>query len=100
VTATRTVSLANLIDAANRDAPAAQGATSHPHDVKILEAALMAEGLLSGRFAKDGSFGTVTITAYSQWQRLQGFSGKDADGVPGKTTLRELGRRHGFGVRV
>ena len=95
---TKTVSLANVIDAAKLDPPAAQGATSHPEDVKIVEAALMAEGLLSPAFAKDGSFGTVSLTAYAQWQKLQGFTGVDADGVPGKDTLKALGGRHGFRV--
>lgn len=92
------VSLANVIDAARRDPPARQGATSHPADVRIVEAALMAEGLLSPTFAKDGSFGTVTVTAYSQFQRRLGFSGRDADGIPGRQSLTALGRRHGFGV--
>jgi hypothetical protein len=98
LTLTKAVSLANMIDAAKLDPPAADGATSHPDDVKIVEAALMAEGLLSPKFAKDGSFGTVTITAYSQWQKMQGFKGKDADGIPGRSTLKALGGRHGFSV--
>ena len=93
-----TVSLTNVVDAAKRDAPAPQGTTSHPADVRIVEAALMAEGLLSSAFAKDGSFGTATITAYSQWQKLRGFTGKDANGIPGMDTLSALGRRHGFHV--
>jgi hypothetical protein len=95
----RAVSLSNVTEAARLDPPAAQGATSHPADVKIVEAALMAEGLLSPTFAKDGSFGTVTVTAYSQWQRRQGFKGADADGIPGRQTLTALGNRHGFAVR-
>lgn len=93
-----TVSLANIIDAAAKDPPAADGATTHPADVRIVEAALMAEGLLSETFAKDGSFGTVTITAYSQWQRRQKFAGADADGIPGRQTLEALGLLHGFTV--
>jgi hypothetical protein len=61
-----------------------------------VEAALVAEGLLSTTFAKDGSFGTVTIKAYAQFQRRLGFSGKDADGIPGLDSLKQLGRKHGF----
>ena len=95
---TKTVSLANVIDAAKLDPPAPDGATSHPDDVKIVEAALVAEGLLSPAFGNDGSYGTVTITAYSQWQKQQGFTGKDADGIPGRETLKALGGRHGFRV--
>ena len=93
-----TVSLKDIIFSAKHDPPAEQGATSHPEEVKIVEAALMAEGLLSQQFAKDGSFGIVTVTAYSQWQKRQGFTGQDANGVPGLTTLRALGQLHGFKV--
>lgn len=93
-----TVSLANLVEAARQDPLAPQGATSHPGDVRIVEAALMAEGLLSAAFAKDGSYGTTTVTAYSQWQKLRGFTGKDANGIPGRETLSALGRRHGFQI--
>lgn len=93
-----TVSLAAVIAAARHDAPAPDGATSHPAAVRIVEAALMAEGLLSSTFAKDGSFGTVTIKAYGQWQRKLGFSGDDADGIPGMDSLKKLGLKHGFRV--
>jgi hypothetical protein len=72
------------------------GATSHPAEVRIVEAALLAEGLLSARYAKDGSFGSVTIKAYAQWQRKLGFKGDDANGVPGLDSLQKLGLRHGF----
>jgi hypothetical protein len=93
-----TVSLAAVITAARKDAPGAQGATSNPAAVRIVEAALVAEGLLSAAFAKDGSFGTVTVRAYGQWQRKLGFSGADADGIPGMDSLKKLGLRHGFRV--
>ncbi|MGH1565778.1 CHAP domain-containing protein [Mumia sp. DW29H23] len=85
--------------AAKHDAPGREGATIHPRQVRIVEAALLAEGLLSARFAKDGSFGTKTIRAYSQWQKRLGFTGDDANGIPGLDSLRELGRRHGFKAR-
>jgi hypothetical protein len=94
-----TVDLSNLIHAARHDPVGPQGATSFPADVKIVEAALMAEGLLSAAYAKDGSFGRLTITAYSQWQKARGFTGDDADGIPGRMTLIELGHRHGFRVK-
>ena len=88
-----------MVEAARHDPSGAQGSKSHPADVRVVEAALVAEGLLSTSFAKDGSFGTVTITAYSQWQKQLGFSGKDANGIPGMETLRKLGRFHGFRVK-
>lgn len=92
------VSLAAVIAAARKDAPGPDGATSHPADVRIVEAAPVAEGLLSPAFAKDGSFGTVTIKAYGQFQRRLGFSGQDADGEPGMESLKKLGLKHGFTV--
>lgn len=91
-----TVSLAKVVAAAKKDAPARDGATSFPAEVRVVEAALVAEGLLSPAFAKDGSFGTVTIKAYAQFQRRLGFSGKDADGIPGSDSLKRLGLKHGF----
>jgi hypothetical protein len=93
------VVLQHVVFAAGVNAMAPQGSVSRPEDVRIVEAALLAEGLLSPRYAKDGSFGTETITAYSQWQRKLGFTGDDADGVPGPDSLKKLGARHGFRVR-
>ncbi|GAA0926701.1 hypothetical protein GCM10009554_07090 [Kribbella koreensis] len=91
-----TVSLARVVAAAKKDAPGPDGATSFPAEVRVVEAALVAEGLLSPAFAKDGSFGTVTIKAYAQFQRKLGFTGKDADGIPGMDSLKRLGLKHGF----
>jgi hypothetical protein len=42
--------------------------------------------------------GPRTKAAYKEWQRKLGFRGADADGIPGYTSLRHLGARHGFGV--
>lgn len=35
---------------------------------------------------------------YSAWQRSLGYEGKDANGVPGEASLKELGRRQKFRV--
>jgi hypothetical protein len=94
-----TVSLANVVAASKSDPKAAQGKALHAADVKPVEAALKAEGLLSAKYAFDGSFGTTTVTAYAAWQRKLGFTGKDADGIPGKSTLAKLGAKHGFKVK-
>jgi hypothetical protein len=91
-----TVSVAALLDAIKKDVPRPDGTTSHPGEVRVVEAALMAEGLLSPRWAKDGSFGSETVKAYGQWQRKLGFTGDDANGFPGLESLQKLGRRHGF----
>lgn len=39
----------------------------------------------------DGHFGTSTVQAYSAWQQSLGFTGIDANGLPGKTSLNALG---------
>lgn len=95
--AKKTVSLKNIIDAAKRDPKAPQGHASHPADVKLVEAALKAEGLLAARYAADGSFGSLTVTAYAKWQQRSRV-GRPYDGIPGKASLTALGKKHGFSV--
>ncbi|MFI7009960.1 N-acetylmuramoyl-L-alanine amidase [Streptomyces sp. NPDC050145] len=92
-----TVSLSAILDAARRDPAGPNGATSHRTDVLRVENALHAEGLLVGAWV-DGSFGTLTVAAYQKWQRRLGYRGRDADGMPGKTSLVKLGARHGWTV--
>jgi hypothetical protein len=91
-----TVSLARLIEAARKN-PAAKGQPVTYSGVKTVEAALVNAGLLAKRYS-DGHFGTTTIAAYAAWQRHLGYRGKDADGIPGKTSLTKLGDRYGFKV--
>ncbi|MFD9442151.1 peptidoglycan-binding protein LysM [Streptomyces sp. NPDC060001] len=95
-----TVDLSNLVAAARRDPGLKQGGTTHPADVKIVEAALKAEGLLSASYASDGAYGSTTIAAYRAWQRKCGYSGADADGIPGKSSLEKLGVKRGFKVKA
>ncbi|WP_369190152.1 hypothetical protein [Streptomyces sp. R08] len=92
-----TVKLANVVAAAKADPKAAQGHTTHAADVKLVEAALKAEGLLAAKYAADGSFGTTTIEAYADWQRKSGVGGP-YDGIPGVKSLTLLGNKHGFKV--
>ncbi|GAB3425230.1 hypothetical protein [Flindersiella endophytica] len=96
----RTVDLSKLIAAAQRDPKRPQGGTTKGSVgfVRIVENALQAEGLLSSRFSGDGSYGTLTVKAYAKWQRKCGFTGKDANGIPGRKSLERLGRRHRFSV--
>ncbi|AXI77244.1 N-acetylmuramoyl-L-alanine amidase [Peterkaempfera bronchialis] len=91
------VSLAHVVAAARKDPGAAQGHTTHRSEVLVVERALQAEGLLAAQWV-DGSFGTKTVTAYAALQRRYGFSGADADGIPGRTSLTRLGAAHGFTV--
>jgi hypothetical protein len=92
------VDLSNLIAAAKADPKAKQGHTTHPADVRLVEAALKAEGLLAAAYAGDGSYGTRTVAAYAAWQHRCGYTGTAADGIPGKASLTRLGQRHGFTV--
>ncbi|MEU4419622.1 peptidoglycan-binding protein [Actinoplanes sp. NPDC024001] len=63
------------------------GAAAHVLEV---ERALNAKGLLAAS-AVDGHYGTSTISAYAAWQRSLGYSGLDANGFPGPTSLTKLG---------
>ncbi|MFF7191805.1 endolysin [Streptomyces sp. NPDC008222] len=91
------VSLAHVVYAAQHDPQAAQGHTTYRAEVLLVEQALKAEGLLSSQYV-DGSFGTLTVTAYKAWQKRLGYSGSDADGIPGQTSLSKLAAKHGFTV--
>ena len=66
--------------------------------VRIVEQALAAEGLL-GKPLADGVWGPATTVAYAAWQRRCGFTGADADGLPGEESLRLLGEAHDFAVK-
>lgn len=90
-----TVRLSKVLRAAKTDPKAADGAYTAKADVKVLESALVAEGLLDKKYA-DGHFGTLTIQAYSKWQKRLGYKGKDADGLPGSASLKALAAKHGF----
>lgn len=63
------------------------GAKDH---VLRVEQGLDAKGLLASSRV-DGHYGTTTVSAYSAWQRELGYSGLDANGMPGKTSLTKLG---------
>ncbi|MCB5164565.1 hypothetical protein LG634_06920 [Streptomyces bambusae] len=98
------VSLTHLVDAARRDPQGRQGTTTHPAEVNVVEVALAAEGLLQDAYAHDGSYGSLTVTAYARFQRRHsdrnglGWGPDDCNGVPGPTSLTALGKAHGFTV--
>jgi len=94
--ATPTVDLSKLVTAAKSDPPKKGTPVSYA-GARIVEAALAAENLLDEQYV-DGHFGTATKTAYAAWQRRCGYSGADADGIPGRSSLAALGKRHGFRV--
>jgi hypothetical protein len=91
------VDLSKLVAAAKGDPPKKGTPVSYT-GVKVVEAALVAEGLLARSLA-DGHFGTATVEAYALWQRRCGWSGSAADGIPGIASLTKLGKRRGFDVK-
>ncbi|WP_055693361.1 N-acetylmuramoyl-L-alanine amidase [Streptomyces prasinopilosus] len=91
-----TVDLSQLVAAAKSN-PAAKGTPVTYSGVRTVEAALVDAGLLAKKYS-DGHYGTTTVTAYATWQRRLGYTGKDADGIPGRTSLKRLGDKYGFRV--
>ncbi|MGW0996420.1 endolysin [Streptomyces sp. NPDC002520] len=91
------VSLAHVVAAAKRDPAAPQGHTTYKTEVLVVERALTAEKLLAAAYV-DGSYGTLTKSAYARWQQHLGYTGAAADGIPGMTSLKKLGAKHGFDV--
>lgn len=93
------VKLARVQKAARTDPDAPAGTFTARRQVRRVERALRREGLLDRRYV-DGHYGTATVAAYAAWQRKLGYSGADADGIPGAASLKALGRKHGFRVIV
>lgn len=56
--------------------------------VEQMQQALVDEGFDVG---VDGWFGNMTANAYSAWQERLGYSGLDANGIPGPSSLDALG---------
>lgn len=96
--ATPSIVLANVVDAALHEGDRTGDAPLHPRAVGYVERALVAERLLSPSHV-NGRFGVRKRWAYAAWQKRLGFSGSDANGVPGRISLTKLGQRHGFKVR-
>ncbi|MDO5501183.1 MAG: hypothetical protein Q4F67_16040 [Propionibacteriaceae bacterium] len=59
----------------------------------LLETALrraLDQAGLPNRNTDDGSLGTMFLESYSRWQGHLGYSGSDADGMPGRDSLAKL----------
>lgn len=94
------ISLKILEMCAKEDPARPQGQTTNANQVIWVQKALVLEGLLSDsdkRWGR-GAFGSMTVTAYAGWQSRLGYSGGDADGIPGQTSLAKLGAKWGFHV--
>jgi hypothetical protein len=59
-------------------------------DVQLVQSAL--------NLKVTGKWDAATKSGYQKWQNSLGFKGKDADGMPGKTSLIKLGKKYGFKV--
>jgi hypothetical protein len=90
------VDLSRLVAAAKADPRAKQGHVSYMAGTNLTEAALVKLGYLAKTYAGDGSFGSATIAAYAKWQRHLGYTGAEANGIPGKISLSKLGSRTGL----
>ncbi|MET9126906.1 peptidoglycan-binding protein LysM [Streptomyces sp. NPDC004528] len=93
------VSVAHLNAARAKDIPAATGHTTYKAEVLVFENALVAEGLLSKSYA-DGSFGTLTQTAYDAFRRKVGYTGSAATGTVGLESLKKLAAKHNFTAKA
>lgn len=58
--------------------------------VLLVERALRDRKLLDKKWV-DGYFGTTTAAAYAKYQKSLGYTGLDANGMPGKSSLGKLG---------
>ncbi|WP_405925399.1 N-acetylmuramoyl-L-alanine amidase [Streptomyces sp. NBC_00035] len=90
------VDLSRLITAAKTDPGARQGHVSYMAGTNLTEAALVKLGYLAKTYAGDGSFGSKTVAAYAKWQRHLGYTGDDANGIPGNISLSQLGKQTGL----
>jgi hypothetical protein len=95
------VNMEKVLLAAQWD-PAKSGTQITPgakRSVLRVERALRRKGLLAKSLV-DGHFGSSTVSAYAAWQRRLGYTGLAANGLPGETSLKTLGRGRFTVVRV
>ena len=65
--------------------------------VKQVEHRLWKRRLLA--FARvNTTWNKIDTAAYARWQRILGYSGSEADGVPGLASIRALCRREPYGI--
>jgi peptidoglycan hydrolase-like protein with peptidoglycan-binding domain len=89
----KTVDLSNLVMAART-----AGRDGGDYSVEAVQRALNYE--FGGVDLKvDGIFGKATKDRYAAWQRRLGFSGNDANGIPGLTSVTKLGDKYGYRVK-
>lgn len=72
--------------------------SQHPAQVKALARALHREGLLSA-VNVTGHYSFAKKRAYANWQRRLGYTGNDANGIPGAKSLARLCAKYGYDFR-
>lgn len=83
---------------AHEDPNRPAGQTTNALQVEPVQNALVAEGFLKTGGFVPGRWDHFTLSAYAGWQGKCGYRGRDADGIPGMTTLSRLSVGHGFHV--
>ena len=73
---------------------AVRNPSKNPTNVKRLQASLKKVGAYTG--AITGIYSNATRSAYGGWQRSLGYTGNDADGIPGAASLQKLCARAGY----
>ena len=87
------INMSKLLIAAQLDEyrPGNRHTRGAARSVKRVQRQLRRRGI---RVVVDGNFGSQTMSGYAAWQRRLGYSGLDASGIPGETSLKRLaGRR-------
>ena len=87
------MSLLRVQAAANRDPSLPDGQFTAKTDVIQVQRGLVAEHLLVAS-GVDGSFGPITMKAFSAWRVRLGYT----PGPPGPLSLTALGTKYGFKV--
>src|SRR3954452_18377860 len=98
-TARPAVNMTNLLIAAQLDQyrPGNRRTGGAVTSVKRVQRQLRRRGI---RVAVDGNFGAQTMAGYAAWQRRLGYSGLNANGIPGETSLKRLAGRRFRVIRV
>jgi len=92
------ISLAHIVMHAKEDPTnVATGASTDYAEIYPVQVALEKFGSLdaASKVWTRGQFGSMTVAAYSKWQQHLGFTGSNADGIPGLTSLTKLGQQSG-----
>jgi peptidoglycan hydrolase-like protein with peptidoglycan-binding domain len=93
------INMSRVLMAAQLDAyrPGNRHTRGAARSVRRVQRQLRRRGI---RVVVDGNFGAQTMAGYAAWQRRLGYSGLDASGIPGETSLKRLAGRRFRVIRV